>query len=109
MSYLKMLVSLFFMAALLVFGLENVQERVNVDLRPVALFRGVSLSLVLFYAYFAGLLTFAVISAFRDLALRAELARARRENRRLLDELHAHRSATLDDLPLDEESVMRTP
>lgn len=109
MSYVRMLIGMFFMAALLVFGLENVQERVNLDLRPIALFRGISLSLVLFYSYFAGLVTFALIAAFRDLALRRDLARVRRENRRLLDELHAHRSASLDDLPIEDEEAVGSP
>ena len=103
MAYLKLFLALLFMGALLVFGLENVQERVTVDLRPIAQYRNVSLALVLFYAYFAGLLTYAVVSVFRELQLRAEIARLARERRRLLDELHALRSATLDDLPEDEE------
>ncbi len=104
MAFLKLVIAMLFMAALLVFGLENVQERVRVDLRPLAEYRDVSLSLVLFYAYFAGLFTYAVVSVLRDLRLRAEIARLARDNRRLSDELHALRSATLDDLPIEDEA-----
>ena len=105
-SYLKTFLAMIFMVVILYFGFLNMDERVTVHLSPTRAgeYRGVSLALTLFFAYLAGLATFAVISLFRDLRLRARLASLRRENRMLVDELHQLRSVTLDDLPLKDEA-----
>ena len=106
MSYLKLVLAMAFMVAILYFGFLNMEERVTVHLSPARAgeYRDVSLALALFFAYLAGIVTFAAVSFFRDLRSHAQLSRLRRENRKLLDELHHLRSVTLDDLPLHEEA-----
>lgn len=108
MSFLKLIGSIFFMAVILYFGFLNMEERVTVHLSPSAAgeYRHVSLALALFVAYLAGLATFALVSIYRDLRMRSHLGGLRRENRKLLDELHQLRSVTLDDLPWTEESEL---
>jgi uncharacterized integral membrane protein len=93
------------MALILYFGFLNMEERVTVRVSPATAgeFRHVPLALALFVAYLAGLATFALISVYRDLRMRAHVRGLRRENRKLLDELHQLRSVTLDDLPWFEE------
>jgi len=104
-SYLKLLLALAFMVAILYFGFLNMEERVTVHLSPARAgeYRDVSLALALFFAYLAGIVTFAAVSLYRDLRAHAQVSRLRRENRKLLDELHQLRSVTLDDLPVQEE------
>jgi hypothetical protein len=107
-SFLKLILAIFFMAVILYFGFLNMEERVTVHLSPTSQgeYRHISLALALFVAYLAGLASFALISLYRDLRVRAHLRHMRKENRKLLDELHQLRSVTLDDLPWTEESEL---
>jgi hypothetical protein len=109
-SYLKLILVLTFMVVILYFGFLNMEERVTVHLSPsrAGEYRNISLALALFFAYLAGIVTFALISVLRDLRAHGQLSRLKRENRKLLDELHQLRSVTLDDLPGVEE-VARKP
>lgn len=105
-SYLKLFLAIAFMVVILYFGFLNMEERVTVHLSPARAgeYHNVSLALALYFAYLAGIVTFAAISVLRDLRARTQVARLRRENRKLLDELHQLRSVTLDDLPAREEA-----
>jgi uncharacterized integral membrane protein len=104
-SYLKLILALGFMVVILFFGFINMEEHVTVHLSTSRQgeFRDVSLALVLFFSYLAGIVTFAVVSLLRDLRTNSHLSRLKRENRKLLDELHQLRSVTLDDLPRRDE------
>ena len=106
MSYLKLFMAMVFMVAILYVGFLNMEERVTVHLSPTLSgeYRDVSLSLALFFAYLAGIVTFAAVAFIRDLRAHAQINRLRRENRKLLDELHQLRSVTLDDLPVQEDA-----
>jgi hypothetical protein len=105
LSFLKLILALAFMALILFFGFLNMEEHVTVRLSTARSgeFRDISLALVLFFSYLAGIVTFAAVSVVRDLRTNSHLSRLRRENRKLLDELHQLRSVTLDDLPRRDE------
>lgn len=104
MSFLKLLLGIVFMAVILFFAVLNMEE--TVDLRLWAnlryTYRDVPLVFAMLCAYFFGIVTYLVVSLTRDLRFRTEIARLRRENRILTDEVHHLRGSVLDDLPLVE-------
>jgi len=106
LSFLKLILAAGFMAVLLYFGFLNMDERATVHLSPsrAGEYRDVSLSIALFLAFLFGVVTFALISLVRDLRAHSQISRLKRENRRLLDELHQLRSVSLDDLPSEEDA-----
>jgi uncharacterized integral membrane protein len=104
LSFLKFLLAVAVMAVILVIGLQNANTHVGIDLSPIRRYTGVSLSLALFYAYLAGLITFALVYFFQGVRMRAQLSRLRKENRKLAGELQQLRSVALEDLPVKEEA-----
>jgi uncharacterized integral membrane protein len=103
-SLVRLILLLTLLAILLPIGFLNVQQRVDVDLWLLGHFNRLPLALVMFYAYLAGLITFAFIHVLQVVKLRTQIARMNRENRRVQDELHQLRSITLEDLPLEEST-----
>lgn len=103
LSLFKMFLTILLLTVLVVIGWHNT---VPVDLRlPLArqdVFR-MPLAIAMLYSYLAGLLTFAIVHLFQDLKLRTQLARLRKENRKVAEELHQLRSITLEDLPIGED------
>jgi uncharacterized integral membrane protein len=105
LSFLKLILAAVFMAAILFIAVLNMDERVTVHLSPARAgeYRNLSLALVLFITFLLGMVAFALVSLVRDLRAHGQIRRLKKENRRLLDELHQLRSVTLDDLPRSEE------
>ena len=56
-----------------------------------------------FIAFWLGIITHLISIMARDIRLRAQIGRLRRENRSLQSELHHLRGASLDDLPIEED------
>ena len=109
LSILKLVSLLGLMSVLLLVVIQNVQPRVDVDLSPLARYERQPLALVMFCSYLAGLITFAVIHVFNVIRLQTQIARLRRENRRVAEELHQLRSITLEELPLEEDPALGQP
>jgi uncharacterized integral membrane protein len=90
---------------LLWFLVPNMQEQVQLQFWwPVKGEHEMPLGVALFLAFFVGLVTFYVISIFRDLKVRTQVHRLRRENRRLQEELERMRRAPLEDIESPTES-----
>lgn len=109
LSILKLVSLLALMSVLIFVLIQNVGERVDVDLPGVDKYEGQPLALVMFCSYLAGLVTFAVIHVFNVIRLQTQIARLRRENRRVAEELHQLRSITLEELPLEEDPALGPP
>jgi uncharacterized integral membrane protein len=109
LSILKLVSLLALMSALIFVLIQNVSTRVDVDLPGVAEYKGQPLALVMFCSYLAGLVTFAVIHVFNVIRLQTQIARLKRENRRVAEELHQLRSITLEELPLEEDPALGPP
>ena len=101
MSFVKLLLGIAFMSAILFFAVLNLEETVNVKLwtDPAHAYRDVPLVVAMLCAYLVGIMTYFVIALARDVRMRAQISRLRRENRGLIDELHHLRGSALDDLP----------
>jgi len=108
LSILKLVSLLALMSALIFVLIQNVSSRVDVDL-GMAEYKGQPLALVMFCSYLAGLVTFAVIHVFNVIRLQTQIARLKRENRRVAEELHQLRSITLEELPLEEDPALGPP
>ena len=109
LSILKLVAFLGLMSVLLLVVIQYVQPRVDVDLSPLGRYERQPLALVMFCSYLAGLITFAVIHVFNVIRLQTQIARLRRENRRVAEELHQLRSITLEELPLEEDPALGQP
>jgi uncharacterized integral membrane protein len=103
-SFLKLLLGIVFMAVVLFFAVLNMEETVDLrlwaDMRHT--YRDVPFVFAMLCAYFFGIVTYLVVALMRDIRFRTEIARLRRENRVLIDEVHHLRGSVLDDLPLVE-------
>ena len=104
MSFVKLLIGILFMTAILFFAVMNLEETVDLKLWPDAahLYRDVPVVVALLFAYLLGIITYFVIALARDIRLRARLGALRKENRSLLEEVHHLRGSSLDDLPTAE-------
>ena len=109
MSIVKLLLGIAFMSAILFFAFLNLEESVVVTLWPGAAhtYHDVPLVVAVFCAYLLGIVTYFIISLTRDIRFRARIARLRKENRALHDELHHLRGSALDDLPVLEAEEHR--
>src|SRR5690606_17603996 len=108
LSILKLVSLLALLSALIFVLVQNVSSRVVCDL-GMAEYKGQPLALVMFCSYLAGLVTFAVIHVFNVIRLQTQIARLKRENRRVAEELHQLRSITLEELPLEEDPALGPP
>jgi uncharacterized integral membrane protein len=97
--FLKVILFFVALALLVWFIVPNVQEQAHIRLiwpvdRPLEM----PLALALLVAFFLGILTWAIVSIFRDIKTRTAVHRLRRENRRLQDEVERMRRAPIEDL-----------
>lgn len=101
MSFVKLLIGIAFMSAILFFAVLNLEETVDVRLLPDAahLYRDVPLVVAMLFAYLLGIVTYFVITLARDIRARAQVLKLQNENRELLDEVLKLRGSALDDLP----------
>lgn len=104
MSFVRLLLGIAFMSAILFFAVLNLEETVDIVLwtDPARAYHDVPLVVAMLFAYFAGILTYFLVVLARDIRLRTQISRLRRENRELTDELHHLRGSALDDLPMVE-------
>ncbi len=110
MSFVKLLLGIAFMSAVLFFAVLNLQETVNIRLwtDPAHAYRDVPLVVAMLCAYLVGIMTYFLIALARDVRMRSEISRLRRDNRGLVDELHHLRGSALDDLPTVEAPEARS-
>jgi uncharacterized integral membrane protein len=103
-SFVKLLLGIAFMSAILFFAVLNLEETIDVRLLPDAahFYRDVSLVVVMLFAYLLGIVTYFVITLARDIRARAQVLKLQKENRALLDEVLNLRGSALDDLPTVE-------
>jgi uncharacterized integral membrane protein len=103
-SFLKLLLGIAFMSAILFFAVLNLEETVDVRLLPDAahLYRDVPLVVAMLFAYLLGIVTYFLITLARDIRTRAQVLKLQKENRALLDEVLNLRGSALDDLPTVE-------
>jgi len=103
-SFLKMLLGLAFLVAVLFFAVLNLEETIDLRLWADAAhtYRDVPLVLAVFFAYLFGIVTHFIVSLARDIRLRTEIGKLRGENRSLQDEILKLRGSALDDLPMTE-------
>ena len=101
MWLVKLFLGILFVSAILFFAVLNLREEVIVTLWPGERYTYDRFPLIvaLFGAYLFGIITYFLISLVRDIRLRADMGRLRRENRSLTAELHHLRGLALDDLP----------
>jgi uncharacterized integral membrane protein len=94
------------MAVILYFASLNLRETVTLRLwvGESHIYENVPLVVSLFGAYLLGIITYFIIALARDIRLRTQITRLRRENRSLMAELHQLRGSALDDLPSAEVS-----
>lgn len=104
MSFLKLLLGIAFMSAILFFAVLNLDETVDIKLWPDAAhhYRDIPLVVALLCSYLLGIVTYFLIALARDIRMRAQIGRLRKENRMLMDEVHHLRGSALDDLPVEE-------
>ena len=108
LSFFRLLLLVVVLAVGLLVGLQNVNVRVErVSLEPFWTFQDVQVLVVIFVAYCAGLLTLGIVYLFQQIKLRTQLARARKENRRLTGELQQLRNLALDDIPQATEPASK--
>ncbi len=110
MSFVKLLLGIAFMSAILFFAVLNLEETVDVRLWTDAshTYHAVPLVVAMLCAYLVGIMTYFVIALARDVRMRSQISRLKRENRGLLDELHHLRGSALDDLPVVEAEGVRS-
>jgi uncharacterized integral membrane protein len=103
-SFVKLLLGIVFMTVILFFAVLNLEETVDIKLWAdlAHTYRDVPLVVAMFCAYLLGIVTYFLIAVARDIRLRTDIGRLRRENRSLLDEIHHLRGSVLDDLPTTE-------
>ena len=104
MSFIKLLLGIAFMSAILFFAVLNLEETVDLRLLPDAAhhYRDVPLVVAVLFAYLLGIVTYFVITLARDIRTRALVLKLQKENRALLDEVLELRGSALDDLPTVE-------
>ena len=104
MSFVKLLLGIAFMSAILFFAVLNLEEMVEIRLWADAAhtYHDVPLVVAMLCAYLVGIMTYFVIALARDIRMRAQISRLRKENGGLIDELHHLRGSALDDLPVME-------
>jgi len=92
------------MCVILFFAFLNLAESVTLKLwvGEKHIYQNVPLVVALFGAYLLGIITYFIIALARDVRLRTQITRIRRENRTLMAELHQLRGSALDDLPASE-------
>ena len=83
---------------LLVLGLTNARAEADVNVFGTA-FYDVPVAYVMLYAFAFGAICVGVFSLVSEVQLRARIRRQRREIEALAEELHAFRTAPLDDQP----------
>ncbi|MBD3337069.1 MAG: DUF1049 domain-containing protein [Candidatus Eisenbacteria bacterium] len=99
MWFFKTLLILLGVLILLWLLVPNMNERASISFMwPVDRIVELPVAIALFMAYFLGLLTLYVISLIRDIKLRTQLHRLRRDNQRLRDDLERLRRAPIEDL-----------
>jgi uncharacterized integral membrane protein len=86
------------------FSILNVNERVTAIRLPGLVYEQISLNVVLFIAFVAGMLVAFVLTLVQQLKGRAALNRMSRENQNLKEELRALRNLPLEDLKLGGRS-----
>jgi uncharacterized integral membrane protein len=103
-SFVKLLLGIVVMAVILMFAFLNNKEEVTIRywLGETDLYRNVPLMFAMSAAYLFGILTYFFISLVRDIRLRTQIGRLRRENKTLQAELRQLRGSALDDLPAAE-------
>jgi uncharacterized integral membrane protein len=100
-SFVKLFLGILFVSAILFFAVLNLREEVVVTLWPGERYTydRVPLVVAMFGAYLFGIITYFLISLVRDIRLRTQMSRMRKENRSLVSELQHLRGLALDDLP----------
>jgi uncharacterized integral membrane protein len=100
-SLVKLFLGLLFVSAILFFAVLNLREEVVITLWPGERYTydRVPLVVALFGAYLFGIFTYFLVALVRDIRLRSQMGRMRKENRALMAELHHLRGLALDDLP----------
>jgi uncharacterized integral membrane protein len=108
-SFVKLLLGIAFMSAILFFAVLNLEETVDIRLWTDSshMYREVPLVVAMLCAYLIGIVTYFAIALARDVRMRGQISRLRRENRGLIDELHHLRGSALDDLPTVEVAETR--
>jgi len=100
--FLKMFLILGVFVAVMGFAIMNLREHVTVQLYPG---RGgtydVQMVVALFVAYVGGMFTWFLVSLARDLKIRRETGRMKRQIRTLDQELTALRNLPLEDVKAD--------
>ncbi len=111
MSFLKLVIGIAFMSAVLFFAVLNLEETTDIRLWPDAEhhYRDVPVVVALLSAYLLGIISYFLISLVRDVRLRSQLGRLRKENRSLIDEVHQLRGSALNDLPMEEAQGAAVP
>ncbi|MBU1700824.1 MAG: LapA family protein [Candidatus Eisenbacteria bacterium] len=99
MWFLKTLVILIVVLVLLWCLLPNMNTSATISvLWPVSRSLELPLAMALFLAYFLGILTLYVISLARDLRMRTQFHRLKRENKQLQEEVKRMRRAPIEEL-----------
>lgn len=99
MWFLKVILFFLALAVLVWFIVPNVQEQAHIELIwPLDYPFDMPLALALLVAFFLGVLTWVIISIFRDVKMRSQVHKLKRENRRLQDEVERMRRAPIEDL-----------
>ena len=103
MWFVKTLIILIVVLVLLWCLLPNMNTSVTISaVWPVSRTLELPLAMALFLAYFLGILSLYVISLFRDLRIRTQLHRMKREKKQLQEEVERMRRAPIEEL---EESL----
>ena len=104
MSFVKPFLWILFVTLVLFFAALNQDELVRIRLWPGegGSYEDVSMVWAMASAFLLGAAAYFLITLARDIRLRTQLTRLRREKESLLAELHQLRGAALDDLPSKE-------
>ncbi len=99
MWYVRVIFTMFILLVALWFGYWNQDQKVSIKMIPYGrVVDDVPLFFALLVAFAIGMLTWIIISLFRNLRLHHDLRRARRESDRLRDELKALRNLPMRDI-----------
>ncbi len=97
MRFLGLLFVVIVIAFMIGFMVLNSQSKVDLDIFGQKVF-GISLSVVCFYAFMAGMVFVLIFALVDEIVLRSHLRKLRKENKNLRKELNALRN-----LPFEEE------
>ena len=109
MSFVKPFLVILFVALVLTFAALNQGEQVTVRLWPGQDDAGYRVPMVwaIACAFLFGAAIYFLITLAREIRLRTQITRLRREKQSLLAELHQLRGAALDDLPSSEAEHLK--